>query len=133
MTEDIIDCAQRLTVQADHKTQRELELLKLLRERTYEDLSSFVREREKKRWRLWEGFNSYKPQIENAELSLQQLQERVEIHLQMIAYVEPRHLQLVMRDIPPYNLLNSEMIQFCTEVFGNEGWLQLFSIKQLRR
>ena len=92
MTEDIIDCAQRLTVKADNKTHRELEILKLLRERTYEDLRHFVKEREKKRWRLWEGLDSYKPQIDNVELSLQQLQERIDIHLQMIAYVEPRHL-----------------------------------------
>ena len=126
MTEDIIDCAQRLTVKADEKTQRELQILELLRDRTYDDLRSFVKEREKKRWRLWEGFVSYKPTIENKELSLQQLQERIDVHLQMIAYVEPRHFQLVTRDIPPYNLINSEMIQFCTDVFGNEGWLQLF-------
>ena len=29
--------------------------------------------------------------------------------------------------------MNSEMIQFCTEWFGNEGWLQMFQLKQLRK
>jgi len=42
--------------------------------------------------------------------------------MQMIAYVEPLYYRLV-QDIPPYNTINSEMIQFCTEMFGNEGWL----------
>ena len=40
----------------------------------------------------------------------------------MIAYIEPRYSQLV-NSIPPYNAMNSEMIQFCTMAFGNEGWL----------
>ena len=30
-------------------------------------------------------------------------------------------------------MLNAEMIQFCTDQFGNEGWLQLFSLKNLRQ
>ena len=47
MTEDIIDCAQRLLVKSDEKTERELGILKLLRDRTYEDLNTFVQKREK--------------------------------------------------------------------------------------
>ena len=50
----------------------------------------------------------------------------------MIAYLEPKYAQLV-REIPPYNYINSEMIQFCSLAFGNEGWLHLFQLKQLRR
>ena len=50
----------------------------------------------------------------------------------MILYLEPRYARLVA-DIPPYNSINGEMIQFCTEVFGNEGWLQMFQIRQLRK
>ena len=30
-------------------------------------------------------------------------------------------------------MMNAEMIQFCTDQFGNEGWLQLFSLKKLRQ
>ena len=30
-------------------------------------------------------------------------------------------------------MLNAEMIQFCTDMFGNEGWLQLFSLMNLRK
>ena len=52
--------------------------------------------------------------------------------MQMIAYIEPRYATLIY-DIPPYNAINSEMIQFCTEMFGNEGWLQMFQIRQLRK
>ena len=50
----------------------------------------------------------------------------------MIAYIEPLYEQLI-KDIPPYNMINSEMIQFCTQVFGNEGWLQIFQLRQLRK
>lgn len=133
MTEDIIDCAQRLQVKADAKTQRELDLLKMLRDRTYDDLKYFVDEREKKPWRVWDRAGYYfKPPVENLGLNLRQLKDRIEIHMQMIAYVEPRYAQLI-RDIPPYNAINSEMIQFCTEMFGNEGWLQMFQIRQLRK
>ena len=57
-----------------------------------------------------------------------QVTERVEAHLMMISYLEPRHDKLLL-EIPPYNLINSSMIQFCTDVFGNEGWLQLFQLK----
>ena len=71
MTEDVIDCAQRLTVRADAKTQRELHLLTMLRDRTYEDLQFFVNEREKKPWRNWDRyFRYFKPQLEDRELTL---------------------------------------------------------------
>jgi len=49
----------------------------------------------------------------------------------MIAYIEPKYVRLV-HNIPPYNMINAEMIQFCTAFFGNEGWLQMFQLKQLR-
>lgn len=71
MTEDIIDCAQRLLVKSDSKTQRELNLLKMLRDRTYDDLKYFVEEREKKPWRVWDKFGYYfKPPVENLNLNL---------------------------------------------------------------
>ena len=92
MTEDVIDCAQRLTVRADAKTERELRLLTMLRDRTYEDLQFFVNEREKKPWRNWDRyFRYFKPQLEDRELTLMQLTERCELNLQMIAYLEPRY------------------------------------------
>lgn len=50
----------------------------------------------------------------------------------MIAFIEPRYGGLVA-EIPPYNTINAEMIQFCTAFFGNEGWLQMFQLKQLRK
>ncbi len=106
----------------------------MLRDRTYDDINYFVAEREKKHWRVWDKYGGryYKPYIENRGLNFMQLSERIEIHLYMLAYIEPRYEQLVS-DIPPYNAINSEMIQFATEVFGNEGWLQMFQIRQLRK
>ena len=71
MTEDVIDCAQRLTVKPDDRTQRELQLLKMLRDRTYDDIKHFVNEREKKKWRIWDGFGYYKPFLENMGLNAQ--------------------------------------------------------------
>lgn len=49
----------------------------------------------------------------------------------MIAYLEPRYKEL-SDEIPSYNMLNGEMIQFCSGYFGNEGWLQMFQLRQLR-
>lgn len=73
MTEDVIDCAQRLLVKNDAKTQRELDLLTALRDRTYEDLVHFVNEREKKPWRIWDKYGYYfKPPVENRGLNLAQ-------------------------------------------------------------
>ena len=126
MTEDIIDAAQRLEVKPDNKTQQELDVLKKLRDRTYEDLKYFIEEREKKPWRVWDkyGYN-YKPAVDNYGMSAKQAEERIDAHLLMISYLEPKYRALV-NDIPPYNSVNSEMIGFCTQMFGNEGWLQMF-------
>ena len=74
MTEDVIDCAQRLTVKADARTQRELELLTRLRDRTYDDIKFFIIKREEKPWRVWDRYGiSYKPSIENRGLTLVQI------------------------------------------------------------
>ena len=82
----------------------------MLRDRTYDDLKHFVEEREKRPWRVWDKFGYYfKPPVENLNLNLRQLNERIEIHMQMIAYIEPMYTRLV-NDIPPYNAINSEMI-----------------------
>ena len=110
MTEDVIDCAQRLFVKADAKTQKELNLLKMLRDRTYDDIKYFIEKRDRKPWRHWDknGFY-YKPPIENRGLDFYQLSQRVEIHLHMIGFLEPKYAKLVA-DIPPYNAMNSEMI-----------------------
>ena len=92
-TEDLIECAQRLYVRADNKTERELGILKQLRDRTYDDINFFVNEREKKIWRLWENHSDHtdKPLVNNNRLTLQQLQYRVDMHLLMISYIEPRY------------------------------------------
>jgi len=71
MTEDVIDCAQRLTVKADAKTQRELNLLTMVRDRLYEDLRYFIDKREGRIWRNWEGGSPYKPSFESKDMTLQ--------------------------------------------------------------
>lgn len=83
----------------------------MLRDRTYDDINYFVAEREKKHWRLWDKYGGryYKPHLENRNLTYKQLNERVEIHLHILAFLEPMYSQLVS-DIPPYNAMNSEMI-----------------------
>lgn len=123
MTEDLIDCAQRLQVKPDKRTEAELKILSLLRDRTYDDLRFFVKEREKKLWRNWEIFGQVeKPALDNRGLTLQEVTERIELQQKMIAFIEPR-LERLVKDIPPYNCINSEMIEFYTKVFGNEAWL----------
>ena len=103
-----------------------------LRDRTYDDIHFFVNEREKKKyWRMWEGGQLYKPLLDNSRLTLKQLGSRIDSHLLMIAYLEPRYKEL-SDEIPSYNMLNGEMIQFCSGYFGNEGWLQMFQLRQLR-
>lgn len=105
----------------------------MLRDRTYDDIRYFIDKRNTKPWRHWDknGFY-YKPEIENRGLDYYQLKQRVEVHMLMIGYIEPRYARLVA-DIPPYNAMNSEMIQFCTACFGNEGWLSMFQMRQLRK
>ena len=114
MTEDIIDAAQRLEVKPDAKTQQELDVLRKLRDRTYDDLKYFIEEREKHPWRVWDkyGYN-YKPGVENYGMTAKQAEERIDAHLLMITYLEPKYRKLIT-DIPPYNSINSEMIGFCT-------------------
>lgn len=82
---------------------------------------------------MWDkGGYYYKPEVTPATLTLKQLTYLVDFNLAMISIVEPKFNQLVT-DIPPYNMENAEMIQFCTYCFGNEGWLQAFQLKQLRK
>lgn len=52
-TEDLIDCVQRFIVKSDKKTEKELKVLKLLRDRTFDDIRFFVSERDKRIWRSW--------------------------------------------------------------------------------
>ena len=66
----------------------------MLRDRTYDDINYFVEEREKKHWRLWDrygGSRNYKPHLENRNLTYKQLNERVEIHLHILAFLEPMY------------------------------------------
>ena len=51
---------------------RELDILTMLRDQTYEDLYYFVQERERHPWRTWDkrGYY-YKPEITPALLSVQ--------------------------------------------------------------
>ena len=74
MTEDIIDCAQRLLVKQDVKKERELSILTRLRDQTYRDLRLFINKRNKVPWRTWDPKGTYyKPDIENTGLNLLQL------------------------------------------------------------
>lgn len=75
LTEDVIDCAQRLEIKADARTERELSILTRLRDRTYDDIRYFINEREKKHWRLWDhyGGHMYKPIIDHGRMSLEQI------------------------------------------------------------
>lgn len=58
--------------------------------------------------------------------------EYIENNLVQITIIEPKMFKL-LKDVPKYNQLNSEMIEFITKVFGNQGWLQLFQMKLFRR
>ena len=61
-------------------------------------------------WRTWENPNYYfKPAIINREQNLNELRKQVDIHLQMISYLEPRYDQLIW-DIAPFNQVTIEMI-----------------------
>ena len=107
--------------------------MKRLRDRTFEDLQYFVSKRNERPWRNWDRrFVYYKPSLGDEPLDAAQLSHLIDLELQMIAVIEPKYEQLT-RDIPPYNHINGEMIQFCTNVFGNDGWLQMFQIRQLHR
>lgn len=66
----------------------------MLRDRTYEDLYYFVTKREKRLWRLWRGGQNYKPALNNKEMTLEQVTERVDVNMIMILYIEPRFKQL---------------------------------------
>ena len=71
MTEDIIDLAQKVKLKPEQHQKRELEIMKMLRDQTYDDLVYFVKEREKHPWRVWDknGY-FYKPEVTPATLSL---------------------------------------------------------------
>lgn len=132
-TEDIIECAQRLEVKADEPTERELDLLKQLRDRTYADIRNFVNEREKKHWRLWDryGGRMYKPFLDSSGLTLGQIRYQCDLHLIMVSRIEEAFDEL-LHSIPTYNTINIEMIKFATKAIGNERWLKLFQLRQLR-
>ena len=107
--------------------------MRQLYEQTYRDVQYFVEKREQKPWRTWDknGYY-YKPNFDQNHLSLPQILWLIDQNKRVIDFIEPRYRQL-LSEIPPFNHCNAEMITFCTNVFGNEGWLQLFQLKQLRK
>lgn len=113
-------------------------LLKMLRDRTYDDLHRYVKERERQPWRKWDGRHFYgynqelKPTLHSVELSYCQVVKRIDQNLLELSVLEKLY-QKLRGDIPIYNDINREMINFCTSVFGNEGWLQLFQLRMLRK
>ena len=112
MTEDLIDCAQRLEIKADKNTQRELKILKTLRDQTYEDLKKFVQKREKRVWRNWHVFGQpYKPIIDSNELSLAQIMEKFELNYTQFRLINPK-LEFLVRDIQSFNMIICVMITF---------------------
>ena len=74
MTEDIIDLAQRVQIRQDGKLIKEMNLMRRLRDQTWEDLRYFVIEREKKPWRVWDkhGFY-YKPELQDKKKILKDI------------------------------------------------------------
>lgn len=134
MTEDLIDLAQRVKLKPDASLQYELKIMRQLYQQTYSDVQHFVEKRERKPWRTWDknGYY-YKPNmVAGQNLSFNQIMALIEQNKRIIDFIEPRYRQL-LSEIPPFNHCNAEMITFCTNVFGNEGWLQLFQLKQLRK
>lgn len=55
LMEDLIDCAQRCKIRPDAQVERELYLMRRLRDQTWDDLTYFLREREKYPWRTWDS------------------------------------------------------------------------------
>lgn len=82
MTEDLIDLAQKVKMKPEAHIQRELDILKMLRDQTYEDLYYFVQEREKHPWRAWDkkGYY-YKPEVTPALLNTAQLNILIDLNL----------------------------------------------------
>ena len=70
---------------------RELNIMAMLRNQTYNDLNFFVTQREKRPWRNWDkkGFY-YKPEITPATLSLNQLIYLVDLNLVMVQIIEDK-------------------------------------------
>ena len=91
MTEELIECAQRLEVMPDAKTEKEMQVLKALRDQTYEDLQYFINEREKKLWRNWHVSGVfYKPIIPSGELTLQHAESLIR---EVLAYIQMLELK----------------------------------------
>jgi hypothetical protein len=54
MMEELIDKAQRLKLRPDVELKLELQQMKKLRDQTFDDLQTFVKNREKFHWRKWD-------------------------------------------------------------------------------
>ena len=63
-----------------------------------------------------------KPSLEALELSYFEIKQQIDENLQALAILEKVYNKL-RADIPIYNTINSIMVQFCSNSFGNEGWL----------
>ena len=80
-----------MLVKQDGRLIKEMQLMKRLRDQTWEDLRYFVIEREKKPWRNWDkhGFY-YKPEITDKKKKLLIIIDEIESCLMCIQYIEPR-------------------------------------------
>ncbi len=54
MMEELIDKAQRLKLKPDAELELEMQQIKKLRDQTFDDLQTFVKNREKFHWRKWD-------------------------------------------------------------------------------
>lgn len=64
--EDLVDRVQRYNLKPDKALEEEIKHLKKLRDQVFDDLQTFVREREKHHWREWDRYkyeNDEKPHL----------------------------------------------------------------------
>ena len=55
LLEDLISCAQKRSIRPDREVERELRLMEMLQRQTWEDINTFLKNRNRDRWRCWDN------------------------------------------------------------------------------
>lgn len=117
---------------------KEVESLKQFRDVTFEDLQTFVKNREKVHWRNWDRYKYVNGAVPTKNLlkndtknPLEELESAVDSQKESLGKLNKR-LDAVEHDSDGIKMVNLEMLSFVKNQSGGEGWLELFKLSKLR-
>ena len=131
--EDLLDRVQRLKVKPDKELSEEVQSLRRLRDQIFDDLQTFVREREKHHWRIWDKYKSVggKTTLKMSNKDLESTLQRITLEKAYLTNAVDRQSELE-RDFAGSKDIESNMLDYL-KLINTDGWLELYNLSKLRQ